>query len=68
MYITEMGHKVFLKKSKNLIFASTHEMPLFPGTGYKEETGLGNIINEPIAPSLDGKSFLKIWQNKYCLD
>ena len=29
-----------------------------------EETGLGNIINEPIAHSLDGKSFLKIWQNK----
>ena len=54
----------FEKNQKNLIFASTHEMPLFPGTGYKEETGLGNIINEPIAPSLDGKSFLKIWQNK----
>ena len=54
----------FENNQKNLIFASTHEMPLFPGTGFKEETGLGNIINEPIAPSLDGKSFLKIWQNK----
>jgi acetoin utilization deacetylase AcuC-like enzyme len=35
-------------KSKNLFYGSTHEMPLFPGTGSVPETGAGNIFNAPL--------------------
>ncbi len=38
---------------KNLFYASTHQMPLFPGTGAASETGLGNIVNAPLHP-MDG--------------
>ncbi len=31
-----------------VLYASTHEMPLYPGTGLRRETGVGNIINEPL--------------------
>lgn len=35
-------------------FASTHQMPLFPGTGAGHETGVGNIHNVPLAPMSGG--------------
>ena len=28
--------------------ASTHQMPLYPGTGAEDETGAGNIVNAPL--------------------
>lgn len=33
---------------KNLFYGSTHQMPLFPGTGAIIETGVGNIFNAPL--------------------
>jgi acetoin utilization deacetylase AcuC-like enzyme len=33
---------------KNLFYGSTHQMPLFPGTGALMETGVGNIWNAPL--------------------
>lgn len=37
-----------------VMFASTHQMPLFPGTGAASETGEGNIFNAPLAPMTGG--------------
>jgi acetoin utilization deacetylase AcuC-like enzyme len=39
---------------KDLFYASTHQMPLFPGTGALTETGAGNIWNAPLKAG-DGK-------------
>ena len=33
----------------SVLYCSTHQMPLFPGTGAKDETGAGNIVNAPLA-------------------
>jgi acetoin utilization deacetylase AcuC-like enzyme len=38
---------------KDLFYGSTHQMPLFPGTGAVSETGVDNIFNAPLNP-LDG--------------
>ena len=35
---------------KDLFYGSTHQMPLFPGTGALDETGVGNICNAPLKP------------------
>ena len=43
--------------SKDLFFASTHQMPLFPGTGAVSETGVGNIFNAPLRSGDDGERF-----------
>lgn len=38
-----------------ILFASTHQMPLYPGTGSTAETGgSGNILNIPLAPNSGG--------------
>lgn len=42
----------------SVLYASTHQMPLFPGTGAARETGAGNIVNAPLAPG-DGGTELR---------
>ncbi len=32
----------------NVLYASTHQWPLFPGTGARSEIGAGNIVNAPL--------------------
>jgi len=44
---------------KNLYFASTHQMPLYPGTGAASERGVGNIINAPLRPMSGSEEFRK---------
>ncbi len=42
---------------KSVFFASTHQMPLYPGTGALGETGEGNIWNAPLRPNDGGEQF-----------
>ncbi|MEQ1616479.1 MAG: histone deacetylase family protein [Hyphomicrobiaceae bacterium] len=42
---------------KSVFFASTHQMPLYPGTGALGETGVGNICNAPLRPNDGGEQF-----------
>ena len=42
----------------SVLFASTHQMPLYPGTGALRETGQGNIFNAPLSPG-DGSDHFK---------
>ena len=42
---------------KDLFFASTHQMPLYPGTGAESERGAGNIFNAPLRPNAGGEEF-----------
>lgn len=41
-----------------LLYASTHQWPLYPGTGAASEQGVaGNILNVPLPPGAGGKEF-----------
>ncbi|HSO46787.1 MAG TPA: histone deacetylase family protein [Rhizobiaceae bacterium] len=42
---------------KSVLFASTHQMPLYPGTGALSETGAGNIFNAPLREGDSGQQF-----------
>lgn len=43
---------------KSVLYASTHQMPLYPGTGAKTETGEhGTIVNAPLAAGDGGAEF-----------
>jgi acetoin utilization deacetylase AcuC-like enzyme len=43
----------------SVLYASTHEMPLYPGTGAMGETGdHGQIVNAPLRAGDDGATFL----------
>ena len=42
-------------------YASTHEMPLFPGTGATDETGAGSIFNQPVPAGCTGPMMAQAW-------
>ena len=43
------GTQDIFYEDPTVMYASTHQMPLFPGTGAASETGAGNIVNVPLA-------------------
>jgi len=49
---------------KNLFYGSSHQMPLFPGTGAIDETGVGNICNAPLNPGDGSDAFRAAWDDR----
>ncbi|MEM8593131.1 MAG: histone deacetylase family protein, partial [Pseudomonadota bacterium] len=48
-----------------IFFASTHQMPLYPGTGYPEETGVAdNVLNIPLADGAGGDTFRDVMEDR----
>jgi acetoin utilization deacetylase AcuC-like enzyme len=43
------GTQDIFQADPSVLYCSTHQMPLYPGTGAKGETGVGNIVNAPLA-------------------
>ncbi len=41
----------------DMFYGSTHQMPLYPGTGSSKETGAGNIFNAPLRAGDGGEQF-----------
>ena len=41
----------------SVVYASTHQWPLYPGTGARSETGAGNIVNAPLHPGAGSADF-----------
>lgn len=44
-------------EDETVLFCSSHQMPLFPGSGAINETGVGNIVNAPLTAGSDGNHF-----------
>jgi len=44
------GTQAAFAPDETLFYASTHQYPLYPGTGSADETGVGNIVNVPLPP------------------
>ncbi len=38
-------------------YTSTHQFPLYPGNGWKDETGLGNIVNVPLPAGTGSRAY-----------
>jgi acetoin utilization deacetylase AcuC-like enzyme len=51
------GTQAYFQDDPALFFGSTHEYPLYPGTGAASETGVGNIFNAPLAPGSGSDEF-----------
>lgn len=49
---------------KDLFYGSTHQMPLFPGTGALRETGVGNIWNAPLRAGDNGETFREAFEGR----
>ena len=55
------GTQAVFEQNPDVLFVSSHQMPLYPGTGHIEETGCGNILNLPLAAGDGSEAFRKVW-------
>jgi acetoin utilization deacetylase AcuC-like enzyme len=51
------GTQAMFEADENLFYGSTHQAPLYPGTGDASETGVGNIVNVPLGEGSDSVAF-----------
>ena len=58
------GTQAIFEHDPRVLFASSHQWPLYPGTGARNETGAGNILNAPLPPDVDGAAFRAAWRER----
>jgi acetoin utilization deacetylase AcuC-like enzyme len=51
------GTQAMFESDPDAFYASTHQMPLYPGSGAASETGVGNICNAPLPPFAGSAEF-----------
>lgn len=47
-----------------VLFVSSHQWPLYPGTGHPSERGVGNIVNGGLAPGSGSREFRALWREQ----
>ena len=58
------GSQEIFYKDHSVAYGSSHEFPLFPGTGAESETGVGNIFNATLKAGISSKEFIEIFNQK----
>ena len=58
------GTQEIFYNDQTVAYGSSHESPLFPGTGAENETGVGNIFNAPLKAGITSNDFIAIFDQK----
>ena len=59
------GTQAVVEPDPTLFYASTHQYPLYPGTGSAREHGIANnVVNVPLAPGAGGMEFRAAWGDR----
>lgn len=56
------GTQAVVETDQALFYASSHQYPLYPGTGAAHETGVGNVVNVPLPSGTDGARFRRAYE------
>ncbi len=55
------GTQDIFQREPRVLFISSHQSPLYPGTGSAQEHGAGNIVNAPLSPGDGSYEFRELW-------
>lgn len=58
------GTQDLVEEDARILFCSSHQMPLFPGTGAAHETGVGNVVNVPLPDGCGSATFRTAWERQ----
>lgn len=58
------GTQDIFQADASVLYASTHQMPLYPGTGAASERGVGNIFNAPLSQGDGGEAFREAFTSR----
>ena len=56
------GTQDLVEDDPRILFCSTHQSPLYPGTGAAHETGVGNVLNVPLPEGTGSKAFRDVME------
>lgn len=55
------GTQAIFEREPRVMFVSSHQSPLYPGTGHEDERGVGNIVNGTLSPGGGSLEFRELW-------
>ena len=58
------GTQAIFAAEPRVLYASAHEMPLFPGTGLPRDRGIGNLHNAALRPGSGSARFREAWRER----
>ncbi|MEO6138448.1 MAG: histone deacetylase family protein [Luteimonas sp.] len=56
------GTQAIFEHDPRVLYLSSHQMPLYPDTGFAHECGVGNIVNAPLPPGAGSELFRAAWE------
>ena len=58
------GTQALFEREPRVLFASSHQWPLYPESGARSDTGCGNVFNAPLPAGTDSRSFRAAWHEQ----
>jgi acetoin utilization deacetylase AcuC-like enzyme len=58
------GTQAIFESDPRVLFLSSHQLPLYPDSGFADERGIGNINNAPLPPGAGSAEFRAAWQTR----
>ena len=58
------GTQAAFEHDAGYFYVSTHQSPLYPGTGRRNERGVGNILNVPLLPGSGSLELRHAWEQE----
>ncbi len=58
------GTQAIFDLEPRVVFASSHQMPLYPDSGHVSDRGVNNIFNAPLPPGAGGEAFRAAWRDR----
>lgn len=56
------GTEAIFAAEPRVAYLSSHQNPLYPGTGLEGDTGVGNVVNAPLPPRSGSMVFREAWR------
>jgi acetoin utilization deacetylase AcuC-like enzyme len=57
------GTQAIFEHEPRVLLVSSHQSPLYPGSGHEDERGVGNIVNGPLSPGAGSHEFRELWDS-----
>jgi acetoin utilization deacetylase AcuC-like enzyme len=54
------GTQAIFASEPRMQYLSTHQWPLYPGTGARDETGVGNLVNRPLPAGTGSREWRRV--------
>jgi acetoin utilization deacetylase AcuC-like enzyme len=58
------GSQAIFENDPRVLYLSSHQSPLYPGSGMAGERGVGNLVNAPLPPGSGGNEFRGAWRKR----